>query len=174
MSRTRLAALACVALVTTLAAAKARRLQAPATTREVIAVWVGTEGTDAASGMVEAVRDMKTALQRQAISGGWHFVIRGVSLEPTVGDGLQHLALLGGFDEVDVGGNWTNSSVVRYLGPDMSNHQRALIPQVVLLEREIRRDPPSGLVVGAEREIGRYLGTRDIKTWVNAGAPLPK
>jgi hypothetical protein len=95
-------------------------------------------------------------------------------LEPSVEGGLRHLALLGAFDEVSLGGNWTNSAVVRYLGSDMSDHQRALIPQVVLLEREVRRDGPEMLVVGPERELGRYIGAARIAAWVRNGAPLPR
>jgi hypothetical protein len=88
--------------------------------------------------------------------------------------GLRHLALLGPFDEVSLGGNWTNSAVVHYLGSDLSDRQRAVIPQVVLLEREVREDGPRSLVVGPEQEVGRFAGTRDIGAWVRRGAPLPR
>jgi hypothetical protein len=161
-------------LATTVAAAGTRSSSAPVVTREVIAVYLGTEGTDARSGMVQAVRDMRTALQRQAASSGRHFISRGVSLEPSVEGGLRHLALLGAFDEVSLGGNWTNSSVVRYLGSDMSDHQRAVIPQVVLLEREVRQDGKEMLLVGPEREIGRFIGADQIASWVRTGAQLPR
>jgi hypothetical protein len=163
-----------VLLLTSVAAERTRTSRPAPVTREVIAVYLGTEGTDARSGMVEAVRDMKAALSRQAQTSGRHFISRGVSLEGSVSQGLRHLALFGAFDEVSVGGNWTNSSVVRYLGMDMGDHSRALIPQVVLLEREVRSDGPESLVVGPEREIGRYIGTRDIAGWAKNGAPLPK
>jgi hypothetical protein len=169
-------AVACAAallLVTTGAASSRPSPKPPVVIRQVIAVYLGTEGTDARSGMVEAVRDMRVALQQQAASGGWSFVSRGVSLEPSVEGGLRHLALLGPFDEVSLGGNWTNSAVVRYIGGDMSDHRRAVIPQVVLLEREVREDGKEALVVGPERELGRYLGADQISSWVRSGAPLP-
>jgi hypothetical protein len=92
-------------LATTVAAAGTRSPVPPVVTHEVIAVYLGTDGTDARSGMVEVVRDMRTALQRQAASSGRHFISRGVSLEPSVEGGLRHLALLGPFDEVSLGGN---------------------------------------------------------------------
>lgn len=142
-------------------------------TREVIAVYLGTIGTDAESGMTTAVRDMKMALAKQAAESGRAFLSRGVSLEGSVEGGTRHLALLGPFDEISVGGNWTNSAVVRYLGPNMSDSRRAAVPQVVLLEREVR-DDNSTLEVGPEREIGRFVGAGEIAAWVRRGAPLPR
>lgn len=177
MSRARFAAVCAatgVLLFTTVAAGRTRASRAPTVTREVIAVYLGTEGTDLRSGMVDAVRNMKAALERQAQSSGRHFIARGVSLEGSVVEGLHHLEALGAFDEISVGGNWTNSSVVRYLGADMGDHQRALIPQVVLLEREVRSAGAASLVVGPEKELGRFVGVRDIADWVKNGAPLPK
>src|SRR5438477_9094279 len=66
---------------------------APVIEREVIAVYLGTLGTDTESGMVPAIREMKTALTRQAMASGREFIARGVSLEPSVDGGLRHLAL---------------------------------------------------------------------------------
>ena len=155
--------------------ATSRRSAAPlVTTREIIAVYLGTEGTDARSGMVDVVRDMKSALKQQAASSGRTFVSRGVSLAPSVEGGIRHLALFGPFDEVSLGGNWTNSAVVRYLGGDMSNQQRAAIPQVIVLERDVQRDGGSMLLVGPEREIARYIGGNKIADWVRSGTPLPR
>jgi len=52
---------------------------APVTERQVIAVYLGTVGTDAESGMVPAIREMKTALTRQTMASGREFIARGVS-----------------------------------------------------------------------------------------------
>lgn len=174
MSRLRLEMMcATVALLTTtVAASNMRSPKRSSVKREIIAVYLGTSGTD--SGMIETVRDMRVALARQTSTTGRNLVLHGVSLEPTVEDGIRHLSIFGAFDEVSLGGNWTNSAVVRYLGPDMSNHSRALIPQVVLLEREVQNDGSENLVVGVEREIGRHVGAKDITSWVRSGAPLPR
>ena len=64
-----------------------------ATTRQIIAVYLGTEGTDA--GMVTIVRDMKAALSHQTAATNREFIARGVSLDPSVDGGIRHLALLG-------------------------------------------------------------------------------
>lgn len=140
---------------------------------QVIAVYLGTVGTDA--GMSTAVRDMKVALVSQTTASGRQFISRGVSLEPGVDEGLRHLALLGPFDEVSLGGNWTNSAVVRYLGNNIGGDRlRTSIPQVVLLERDIHEVDSSHLDIGPERELGRYIGTGEISAWVARGAPIPK
>jgi hypothetical protein len=135
-----------------------RPLREPVVTHEVIAVYLGTLGTDAQSGIIPAVREMRVALAQQAAVTGRRFISRGVSLEPSVDSGLRHIAMLGSFDEVSVGGNWTNSAVVRYLGANIGTSRSTSIPQVILLEREI----------------GRYIGGRDIEEWVRRGAPLPR
>jgi hypothetical protein len=160
---------ASIALVaTTFAATNVHRSTTPAVTREVIAVYVGAEGTD--GGMTAVVADMRSALARQATAGGFRFIARGVSIEPSVQGGLRHLARLGTFDEVSVGGNWGNSAVVRYLGGETRDSLKR-IPQVVLLERESRVDEHT-IDFGPEREIGRYIGIDVIDAWVRRGAPV--
>ena len=147
--------------------------RAPVVTREVIAVYLGTIGTDAQSAIIPAIREMRVALGQQAAATGRRFISRGVSLEPSVDGGLRHIAMLGSFDEVSVGGNWTNSAVVRYLGANIGASRSTAIPQVILLEREIRQGDGS-LQVSAEREMGRYIGIGEIEEWVRRGAPLAR
>jgi hypothetical protein len=140
---------------------------------EVIAVYLGAEGTDAKSGMIAAVQEMRVALARQAAATNRRFVLRGISLEPSTEGGFRHLALLGHFDEISVGENWMNSSALRYLGTSIGRDSTSSIPQVVLLERDVVRGQTS-LQVSQEREIGRFIGTAAIANWARRGAPLPK
>jgi hypothetical protein len=140
---------------------------------EVIAVYLGAEGTDAQSGMIAAVQELRVALARQAAATNRRFVLRGVSLEPSTEGGIRHLALLGHFDEISVGGNWTNSSALRYLGTSIGRDSTSAIPQVVLLERDIVEGQAT-LQVGPEREIGRFIGIAAIANWARRGAPLPQ
>ena len=85
---------------------KATPVAAPTVTKEVIAVYFGTVGTD--GGTASSIRDMKPLLARQVAASGREFVSRGVSLEPEVEAGIEQLARLGPFDEISVGDNWTN------------------------------------------------------------------
>ncbi|MEO8620715.1 MAG: hypothetical protein ABI625_06605 [bacterium] len=164
-----------VAMVASLSAARLERPAAPTAvvTREIIAVYLGTIGTDSQSGMVPAIRDMKFAVKRQATETGRRFIARGVSLEPSVDDGARHLALFGAFDEVSLGGNWTNSAVVRYLGGSIDSARATSIPQLILLEREVTAGGAS-LKISPEHEVARFVGVTEISTWVQHGALLPR
>jgi hypothetical protein len=139
--------------------------------RELIAVYIGTDGTD--GGMVEPVREMQRLLTQQASASGRRFIMRGVSLEPGIDNGIAHLSRFGRFDEISVGGNWTNSTAVRYLGSDIGANPKTGIPQVVLLEREVSTEPEH-LLVGPERELARIVGFAPIHEWVQRGAPIPR
>jgi hypothetical protein len=141
---------------------------------EVIAVYVGSIGTDSLTGMAQVLSDMGTALRRQTASSGRGLIVRGVSIEPSVEGGIRHLSRLGAFDEVSVGGNWTNSAVVRYLGANDGRVSDSPIPELILLERTVRSDNTRMLQVGPEREIARFVGLDKINGWVARGAPLPK
>jgi hypothetical protein len=120
------------------------------------------------------------ARQRAGVNGrritgpGQQLILHGISLDPQVDAGVRDLARVGPFDEISVGGNWTNSAVVRYLGGDFGpGYPKAGVPQVIVLEREIDQQITS-LHVSAEHELARYIGTRDIWNWARQGAPLPK
>jgi hypothetical protein len=141
---------------------------------EVVAVYFGTTGTDSQTGVSKVLADMSAAVRRQTATSGRGFLLRGVSLEPSVEDAVRHLSSLAAFDEVSAGGNWTNSAVVRYLGGNEGRVSDAGIPTLVLLEREVRSEGDRFLQVGPEHEIARYRGLDKIVGWVNAGAPLPK
>ncbi|HEV8448284.1 MAG TPA: hypothetical protein VGQ44_15745 [Gemmatimonadaceae bacterium] len=148
----------------------------PAATRvmshEFIVVYVGVEGVDhAMKGLADTVR---LAAARRLVGPGQQLVLRGVSLDPDVATGMRDLALVGSFNEVSLGGNWTNSSVVHYLGGDFGRaYERASVPQVIVLERDVDNQI-TALYVGPEHEIARYIGTKDIWDWAKGGAPFSK
>jgi hypothetical protein len=141
-------------------------------THEYIVVYIGVEGVDGAmAGLADSVR---LAAARRITGPGQQLIIHGISLDPQVDAGVRDLARVGAFDEISVGGNWTNSAVVRYLGGDFGPaYPKAGVPQVIVLEREIDQQITS-LHVSPERELARYVGTRDIWNWARQGAPLPK
>jgi hypothetical protein len=141
---------------------------------EVIAVYVGSIGTDSMTAVAQVLSDMSTAVRRQTASSGRGFIMRGVSIEPSVEGGIRHLSRLGTFDEVSVGGNWTNSAVVRYLGVNDGRVSDSPIPELILLERTVRSDNTRMLQVGPERELVRFVGLDRINGWVARGAPIPK
>ena len=141
-------------------------------THEVVVVYVGVEGVDGAmAGLADSVR---LYAARQISGPGRQLTLRGVSVDPQVDAGVRDLARVGAFDEISVGGNWTNSAVVRYLGGDFGHaYPRTGVPQVIVLERDID-DQITALHVGPEREVARYIGADKIWNWARQGAPLSK
>jgi serine/threonine protein kinase len=122
-------------------------------------------------GVADSVR---LAAARQITGPGRQLMLHGISLDPQVDAGVRDLARVGALDDISVGGNWTNSAVVRYLGEDLGHsNPNASVPQVIVLERDIDSQITS-LHVGPERELARHVGTRDIWNWARQGAPLPK
>ena len=139
---------------------------------EIVVVYVGVDGVDGVmAGLADTVR---LAAARQLNGPGQQLVLRGVSLDPEVDAGIRDLARVGSFNEISVGGNWTNSAVVHYFGGDMGRaYPKASVPQVIVLERDVD-DQITSLHVGPERELARYVGAADIWNWARRGAPLPK
>ena len=143
---------------------------APATRHELVAVYIGSIGIDSVSGMREIVPAMKVSLAGVATANGRAFVSKGVSIEPLVADGFRDLQWLGGFDEMSVGGNWTNTSVVQYLMRSPAGTRA--IPQVIVLERDVTTSDRD-ITVTPEREVARLVGVAGIANWVKRGTPLP-
>jgi len=148
----------------------------PAATRvtqhEFIVVYVGVQGVDhVMKGLADTVR---LAAARRLVGPGQQLVLRGVSLDPEVDTGMRDLAMVGAFNEVSLGGNWTNSSVVHYLGGDFGRaYPTASVPQVIVLEREVDNRITT-LHVGPEHEIARYIGAKEIWDWAKGGAPFSR
>ena len=150
----------------------ARSVRAPESRKEIVAVFFGTSGTSQAFANFDLASKVRTSLQGRVRQLQRGVVLRGVSLEPIIEDGLKDLQTLGRFDEMSLGGNWMNPEVVRFLGPQMGrNLPDSYIPQVILLEREVwaRGDTMS---VTPEHEIGRLRGAKEIRDWVVAGTPI--
>ena len=141
-------------------------------THEIVVVYIGAGGVDGAmAGLADSVR---LAAARQITGPGRQFRLHGISIDPEVDAGVRDLARVGAFDEISVGGNWTNSAVVRYLGGDFGrDYPTTAVPQVIVLERDIDNQITT-LHVGPERELARYVGTDKIWDWARHGAPLSK
>ncbi len=139
---------------------------------EFIVVYIGVNGVDhAMAGLADTVR---LAAARRLVGPGEQLVLRGVSLDPEVDAGMRDLAVVGAFNEISVGGNWTNSAVVHYLGGDFGKiYPHASVPQVIVLQRDIDNQIVT-LHVGPEREVARYIGAADIWKWAREGAALSK
>jgi hypothetical protein len=140
--------------------------------REIVVVYLAVRGAGMDSGSRDILQQMRRSLEQTAKATKHSLVMRGVSLTPSISEGVKELVAFGTFDEVSVGGNWTNMAAVRYLGPTMSATPNASIPQVVVLEREITQTGGERLEIGPEREIARLHGASEMLDWIKQGTPV--
>ena len=172
MKRMLMAACVIAALATPAGAQLTR--DAAGSSKELIAVWIGAPGVDVEAGFLPMIREMLKSVRIEAAATRRTFVFRGVSLVPSVKEAVEHLAQIADFDEISAGGNWTNSAVARYLGPDIGRDRTSSVPQLIFLEREIRSNGSDRFSVLPEHELKRYIGLGEIGDWIKAGSPLPK
>jgi hypothetical protein len=67
------------------------------------------------SRLPEALETLKVQLSEHARKHGLQFRAIGVSVDWRSDDGVQYLAGLGAFDEISIGSNWTNSTLLDYV-----------------------------------------------------------
>lgn len=116
-----------------------------------------------------SVERMKLMLKEQADSRDYDFAVVGVALDRSVEDGLAHLARLGKFDQVMVGGGWTNLASSRVLRLPPTGETTT--PQVLVMERAVRRGR-GAVEIRGERLLYRAIGVDEIVRWVSEGAPI--
>ena len=143
--------------------------------REVVLVYFGKGncGYSRTEELTAAVRHAKSILAARAQSGGFAFSARGVSLDWSVEQGVEHLKAVGPFDEISAGRNWINSAAVQYFWRDHVGE--ASVPQIVLLERIVARsEERASFTVTPEHVLIRLCGMNEIVEWVRSGAPVPR
>ena len=138
--------------------------------KEIIAVYVGatTCGPCRSPEVKDAIQRMKPLLAAQAKARGAALSIVGVSTDWAVKDGIAFLEPNGPFDQIVVGGNWTNLGVERFIWRDSTS--RPAEPQVIILERTVK--PGSRIEFSEPRVIQRVYDGAGIPAWVDKGAPI--
>lgn len=137
--------------------------------RQLVFVYIGAQncGICKTAAMKSAVSRSMELLAQQAEEQGRSFLRLGVATDPIVENGLKFLADYE-FDEISVGGGWSNLAILKYLSrnPDA----RVGAPQILIIERELafRRHKA---VVTHERPVRHVLGT-EILLWAEQGALL--
>ncbi len=92
----------------------------------------------------EVIEALKLELAAHAEEQGASFRAVGVAVDWIPEAGLEHLATFGAFDELSVGSNWTNHTLVRHTWDQ--GHTPAT-PAVFIIERTlVAEDGPGGLV----------------------------
>ena len=139
--------------------------------REIVAVYIGaTTCAPCMSPEVKsAVQRMKGLMAAQAKQTGAAFSIIGASTDWSVTAGAAFLEPNGPFDQIVVGGNWTNLAVERFIWQDSTS--RSGMPQVVVYERTVVPGA-RGIKFSEPRLLRRIVGGDSIPAWVAAGAPI--
>jgi hypothetical protein len=142
--------------------------------REVVAVVISSTSCVANDDPTfrPALREMMRRLGVQRDSLGISVAIVGVIADWSTRDGIAYLQDIGDFDEISVGRNWFNNTVVQRVW--MSEGASPSVPQVILLEHTVNdgSDGSNRVSVTGERVLRRIVGGDAIQAWAAAGAPI--
>lgn len=138
--------------------------------KEIVAVYVGAKtcGPCQTPEVKAAVQQMKHLLAAQAKQRGAAFSVVGVSTDWGVKEGAEFLEPNGPFDQIVVGGNWTNLGVERFVWRDSTT--QPVLPQVLVFERTVK---PGGRITFSDLRLLRQVRDgKGIPAWVAEGAPI--
>src|SRR5579884_580598 len=135
--------------------------------REIVAVYIGGEncGPCHAPEVKAAVRNMKVLLATQAKHDSAAFSVIGVANDWDTKVAADFLADVQPFDQMVLGGNWTNLAIERFIWRDSTG--QAAMPQVVVIERNVVRG--NRITFSEPRVLRRVVGATDIPAWVDKG-----
>ena len=138
--------------------------------RELVAIYIGSTdcGPCQWPQVKSAIRAMKSLLATQAKQRGEGLTVIGAAQDWDIKQGAAFLEPLGAFDQVVIGGNWTNLAVEQFVLRDSLSDMA--MPQVVLVERTVQLG--QRVTVSEPHFLRRISGGVDIPAWVAAGAPI--
>src|ERR1041385_3091973 len=136
---------------------------------EVFAVYITANSCGACHfpQVKEGVKKMKLFVSGQARRAGASFQVMGVANDWEQDLAAKALAEVGPFDQVSLGGNWTNLAIERFIWRDSTGNPA--MPQVLVFERTVKREG-GGITFSEPRLLHRALGAKEIPEWVDKGA----
>jgi len=138
--------------------------------KEIVAVYLGAQscGPCHAPEVKDAVRRMKTLVAAHAVKAGAAFSVVGVANDWDQTLAATFLADVAPFDQVVLGGNWTNVAIEHFVWRDPSGNPA--MPQILILERTVT--PGTRITFSEPRVLRRLVGADEIPAWVAKGAPI--
>jgi len=141
---------------------------------QILAIYIGS--TDCAPcrwpPLESAVHHAWPLLAMQASRAKVTFSTVGIALDDNVAGGVALLQPLEQFDEIIVGGGWTNSGAERYIWADTA--ATPAIPQILIVERHVGvNDDHTRWDLSSSTVLRRLIGESEIRAWVKGGALLP-
>lgn len=138
---------------------------------EVVAVYLGATscGPCRTEETKQAVREILAKAEERALERNLEFQAVGAAFDEDIGAGLELLASTAEFDQVIVGGSWSNAAAVEFIWSD--GEILAAIPQVVVLTRTLdmkaqQREPATKHV------FVQLQGEKQMREWLDAGGKV--
>jgi hypothetical protein len=138
--------------------------------KEIVAIYFGAENCGAchSPAVKEAVRQMKSLVAAQARKANAAFSVVGVANDWDQAVATKFLADVAPFDQVVIGGNWTNVAIERFVWSDSTGNPA--MPQILVVERTVK--PGARITISEPRVLRRLVGSDAIPEWVGKGAPI--
>jgi len=139
--------------------------------REIVAYYFGAQDCGACHypAVKNAVLAMKGLVRDQAKKQGAAFSVVGVANDWEIPTAINFIASVGPFDQLVLGGNWTNLAIERFIWRDST--ARAAMPQIVVIERTVT-PLRAGMTFSEPKILRRLVGGDEIPAWVAKGAPI--
>ena len=138
--------------------------------KEIVAVYLGANscGPCHTPAVKDAVIHMKELIRLQAQKSGAAFSVIGVANDWDQSLAAAFLAPVGPFDQVALGGNWTNIAVEHLVWRDPKGNPA--MPQILIIERTVSTG--ARITFSEPRVLRRVIGGDSIPAWVAKGAPI--
>jgi len=136
--------------------------------REIVAIYIGSSscGPCLLPEVKAAVRKMKVLVADQAKAQGALFSAVVAANDWEVAKATSFVEPLGEFDQLVLGGNWTNLAIERYVWRDPEGVPA--MPQILVVERTVT--PGGRLSFSEPKVLRRVMGGKEIPAWVEKGA----
>lgn len=139
--------------------------------RQILAIYLGANscGPCHNPAVKEAVHAMKVLVATQARNTGASFAAIGVANDWDPREAASFLADSGPFDQLVLGGNFTNLAFEQFVWRDPNG--KAAMPQIVIVQRTVKPGS-TAISISESRILRRILGIEEIAAWVKQGTPI--
>jgi hypothetical protein len=140
--------------------------------KEIVAIYLGAQscGPCHFQPVKDGVVRMKELVAAQAKKSGAAFSVIGVANDWDHALAASFLASVGPFDQVVLGGNWTNLAIESFVWRDPQGSPA--MPQIIIIERTVAT--AGRITISEPRVLRRVLGAEEIPAWIAKGAPISR
>lgn len=137
---------------------------------ELVFLYIGSStcAPSNAPSLALALEQLRQIVRAEAEGRGVGFATIGIARDRSAKAGIDHLSQFGTWDEVLSGRGWLNTGVIKYVYDDLPGE--AATPQVIVLERSVRRTPT--VAIEHEAVVFRRVGLDEITRSVELGRSL--